>query len=104
MGNPSYNKWDGLESHPTRASGGSRTHTLRITGAVLGQLSFAGKYPREESNPILDVRSVECLRHTPGTWATTPTRIRTWTSTFAGSHAVRCTIRAKSVPSASAQC
>src|SRR5262245_31336406 len=52
------------EERGGRASGGSRTHTRRLTRAVLGQSSCAGlvlpQYPREESNPTFDVRSVAC--------------------------------------------
>src|SRR5207245_2628950 len=49
-----------------RASGESRTHTSRITGAVRCQLRHAGfKHLRQESNPVLDFRRVECVRHTP---------------------------------------
>ena len=49
-----------------RASGESRTHTSRITGAVRCQLRHAGfEYLRQESNLVLDFRRVECIRHTP---------------------------------------
>jgi hypothetical protein len=72
-----------------RASGGSRTHTCRITGAVLGRLSFAGawtllrsvaklEHPRRESNPILDVRSVACRpSHSEDVFQESGVRIRT---------------------------
>ena len=80
----------------SRASGGSRTHTLRFTRTVLSLLSFAGieqgdrwelnprnlvhsqapeaprvrpQYPRQESNlHDLRLRRAACLRHTPGIW------------------------------------
>ena len=51
-----------------RASGESRTHTGRITGAVRCQLRHAGyHYLRQESNLVLDFRRVACFRHTPKT-------------------------------------
>ena len=76
-----------------RASGGTRTHFVRVTRAVPGRSSIAGveggrwesnphnpgsqpgpatawvrpQYPREESNLIRDLRTVACVHHTPGT-------------------------------------
>lgn len=79
----------------TRASGGDRTHTVRLTRAVLDHPSIAGdsdrvaggsrthttpvhsrvplplwvrpQYPRQESNlHNLRLRRAACLRHTPG--------------------------------------
>src|SRR5207244_4541113 len=100
-----------------RASGESRTHTGRITGAVRCQLRHAGyHYLRQESNLVLDFRRVACVRHTPKTLSQTPganaTRLamfstthhflstpagsRTQTSTFGGSRDVRFTTRAVS--------
>ena len=55
-----------------RADGGSRTHTLRFTKALLDRLSFAGlshhpaKYPRQESNLLLPVPETGVLPAHPG--------------------------------------
>ena len=44
------------------------------------------EYPRQESNLVCDLRKVACARHTPRT-GSTPTRSRTWATTFGKSRA-----------------
>jgi hypothetical protein len=114
---------EGLASR-SRASGGTRTHCLRFTGAALDPSSITGfvqggrwesnpqrtgsqpvlqstgvrpQYPWQESNlHDFRLRRAACFRHTPGIFVSTPTRNRTWTCSFGRSHDVHFTIRARS--------
>src|SRR5207253_6695309 len=78
-----------------RASGETRTHTCRITGAVRCLSRSTGLNPRQESNLVLDLRTVVCEpAHTEDhfSWRggrpalrNTPAGSRTQTSSFGGS-------------------
>jgi hypothetical protein len=82
IGNPSTGNWD--KSSPTRNdsdgtfgknvvrigswprdAGGSRTHFDRVAAGGLAVWLQRRKYPRQESNLILDLRRVACASTTP---------------------------------------